>query len=64
MDADTEAAALWTRLRCGRGHLSEHPGPVVVADLDACCWCGGPRVAATEFRLASAADPRPTAATD
>jgi hypothetical protein len=43
--------ALWTRLRCGRGHLAEHPHGVTVADLDADCWCGAPRVAATEYRL-------------
>src|SRR5262247_3136979 len=42
---------LWTRLRCGRGHFAHHPGGVVPLDLDAACWCGAMRVAATEFRL-------------
>src|SRR5215470_4690591 len=44
-------AGLWTRLRCGRGHLAEHPNGVTVADLDADCWCRSPRIAATEYRI-------------
>jgi hypothetical protein len=44
---------VWTRTRCGRGHLAEHPNGVDESDF--CdCWCGVPRVAATVFRIASA----------
>ena len=44
------AGNIWTRTRCGRGHLAEHPAGVTAADF--CdCWCGAPRVAATTYRV-------------
>jgi hypothetical protein len=53
--AERSASPLWTRLRCARGHLREHPGTVELVDVDAPCWCGGPRVAATVFRVSEPA---------
>lgn len=43
-------AGTWTRTRCGRGHLAEHPRGVEESDF-ADCWCGAPRVAATCYRI-------------
>jgi hypothetical protein len=54
---ELEARALWTRLKCGRGQLSEHPGRVEAIDVDAPCWCGGPRVAATVYRVSETGGP-------
>jgi hypothetical protein len=46
---------IWTRTRCGRGHLAEHPNGVDQSDF--CdCWCGAPRVAATVFRMMTPAE--------
>jgi hypothetical protein len=39
---------VWTRTRCGRGHLAEHPNGVDESDF-AECWCGAPRVAVTIY---------------
>ena len=52
--------SLWTRLRCARGHLDEHPGGVTAADLDGSCWCGGVRIAATVYKITETAGHRPT----
>ena len=43
-------AGIWTRTRCGRGHLAEHPHGVDQSDFCE-CWCGAPRVAATCYRV-------------
>lgn len=40
-----------TRLQCARGHICEHRGGVTVVDLDALCWCGAPRSAATVYAV-------------
>ncbi len=53
-DEPTATPLVWTRRRCARGHVVEHPGRVVERDLAAPCRCGGPGQAVTVYRLGAA----------